>query len=85
MLSAGIGCIGFSWVRINQSLNNKREQNFKTINFLQAASPACTELEIIVVDWFGRAIGLPKDFLALEKDSKGGELTFFFSNDKIYY
>ncbi|EEB13798.1 Aromatic-L-amino-acid decarboxylase, putative [Pediculus humanus corporis] len=50
MLSAGIGCIGFSW----------------------AASPACTELEIIVVDWFGRAIGLPKDFLALEKDSKGG-------------
>ncbi|KAK6618265.1 Tyrosine decarboxylase [Polyplax serrata] len=50
MLSAGIGCIGFSW----------------------AASPACTELETIVVDWFGKAIGLPSEFLALEEGSKGG-------------
>ncbi|KAL0268429.1 UNVERIFIED_CONTAM: hypothetical protein PYX00_010382 [Menopon gallinae] len=50
MLSAGIGCIGFSW----------------------AASPACTELETIVVDWFGKAIGLPKEFLALEEGSRGG-------------
>ncbi|XP_047510678.1 tyrosine decarboxylase [Pieris napi] len=50
MLSAGIGCIGFSW----------------------AASPACTELEIIMLDWMGKAIGLPPAFLALEEGSKGG-------------
>ncbi|CAB3236454.1 unnamed protein product [Arctia plantaginis] len=50
MLSAGIGCIGFSW----------------------AASPACTELEIIMLDWMGKAIGLPPSFLALEEGSKGG-------------
>ncbi|KAF9802353.1 hypothetical protein SFRURICE_009035 [Spodoptera frugiperda] len=50
MLSAGIGCIGFSW----------------------AASPACTELEIIMLDWMGKAIGLPPQFLALEEGSKGG-------------
>ncbi|XP_073944162.1 tyrosine decarboxylase 2 [Choristoneura fumiferana] len=50
MLSAGIGCVGFSW----------------------AASPACTELEIIMLDWLGKAIGLPPQFLALEQGSKGG-------------
>ncbi|XP_045484824.1 tyrosine decarboxylase [Pieris rapae] len=50
MLSAGIGCIGFSW----------------------AASPACTELEVIILDWIGKAIGLPPAFLALQEGSKGG-------------
>ncbi|XP_026494990.1 tyrosine decarboxylase [Vanessa tameamea] len=50
MLSAGIGCIGFSW----------------------AASPACTELEVIMLDWMGKAIGLPPAFLPFEEGSKGG-------------
>ncbi|XP_044753420.1 aromatic-L-amino-acid decarboxylase isoform X2 [Coccinella septempunctata] len=50
ILSAGIGCIGFSW----------------------AASPACTELETIVLDWFGRAIGLPNAFLSYPEESRGG-------------
>lgn len=36
----------------------------------QAASPACTELETIVLDWLGKAIGLPDDFLAFK--GKGG-------------
>lgn len=40
--------------------------------FHQAASPACTELETIVLDWLGKAIGLPDDFLALKEGSKGG-------------
>lgn len=39
---------------------------------LQAASPACTELETIVMDWFGKAIGLPNDFITSSKGSKGG-------------
>lgn len=62
---------------------------------MQAASPVCTELETIVLDWLGKyiipnlyhfnhlsqikkcpssgkAIGLPDDFLALKKGSKGG-------------
>ncbi|XP_045474538.1 tyrosine decarboxylase-like [Harmonia axyridis] len=50
ILSAGIGCIGFSW----------------------AASPACTELETIVLDWFGKAIGLPDQFLSYPEESRGG-------------
>lgn len=42
------------------------------IGFSWASSPACTELETIVMDWLGKAIGLPDDFLALKKGSKGG-------------
>ena len=37
-----------------------------------AASPACTELETIVLDWFGQMIGLPADFLSINENSKGG-------------
>ncbi|KOB77527.1 Aromatic amino acid decarboxylase [Operophtera brumata] len=58
MLSAGIGCVGFSWASANL--------------FLVAASPACTELEIIMLDWMGKAIGLPPAFLPFEEGSKGG-------------
>ncbi|XP_063698452.1 tyrosine decarboxylase [Culicoides brevitarsis] len=42
------------------------------IGFSWAASPACTELETIVLDWLGKAIGLPDEFLALKEGSKGG-------------
>ena len=42
------------------------------IGFSWAASPACTELETIVCDWFGKAIGLPTDFLYFNPASKGG-------------
>nr|XP_003222345.1 PREDICTED: aromatic-L-amino-acid decarboxylase [Anolis carolinensis] len=49
MLSAGIGCIGFSW----------------------ASSPVCTELETVMLDWLGKMINLPPNFLA-EKNGQGG-------------
>lgn len=39
---------------------------------LKASSPACSELETIVVNWIGKALGLPNHFLALTKDSLGG-------------
>ncbi|XP_058054367.1 tyrosine decarboxylase [Anopheles bellator] len=42
------------------------------IGFSWAASPACTELETIVLDWLGKAIGLPDSFLALKPGSRGG-------------
>ncbi|XP_023713317.1 aromatic-L-amino-acid decarboxylase [Cryptotermes secundus] len=42
------------------------------IGFSWAASPACTELETIVLDWLGKAIGLPDEFLAFAQGSKGG-------------
>ncbi|XP_034478533.1 tyrosine decarboxylase [Drosophila innubila] len=42
------------------------------IGFSWAASPACTELETIVLDWLGKAIGLPDHFLGLKEGSTGG-------------
>ncbi|XP_045623400.1 aromatic-L-amino-acid decarboxylase [Procambarus clarkii] len=42
------------------------------IGFSWAASPACTELETIVLDWLGKMVGLPEDFLSYSENSKGG-------------
>ncbi|CAH0720743.1 unnamed protein product, partial [Brenthis ino] len=42
------------------------------IGFSWAAGPALTELEIIVLDWIGKAIGLPTGFLTYGEGSKGG-------------
>ncbi|XP_066997952.2 aromatic-L-amino-acid decarboxylase [Anabrus simplex] len=42
------------------------------IGFSWAASPACTELETIVLDWLGKAIGLPQEFLTFATNSRGG-------------
>jgi glutamate/tyrosine decarboxylase-like PLP-dependent enzyme len=67
MLSSGMGCIGFSWVLSPSILNL-----LLMLSALQAASPALTELETIVLDWLGKAIGLPDQFLALKEGSRGG-------------
>ncbi|GAB1609487.1 aromatic-L-amino-acid decarboxylase [Argonauta hians] len=40
------------------------------VGFSWAASPACTELETIVLDWIGKMIGLPVEFL--HESGKGG-------------
>lgn len=37
----------------------------------QASSPACTELETVVLDWLGKMLNLPEEFLA-GSDGKGG-------------
>lgn len=39
---------------------------------LKASSPACTELETIVMSWLGKMIGLPDVFLHTNSASKGG-------------
>ncbi|XP_070515214.1 aromatic-L-amino-acid decarboxylase isoform X1 [Cardiocondyla obscurior] len=41
------------------------------IGFSWAASPACTELETIVLDWYAKAIDLPVEFLSEEKSGGG--------------
>ncbi|KAG8572372.1 hypothetical protein GDO81_012030 [Engystomops pustulosus] len=42
------------------------------IGFSWASSPACTELETIMLDWLGKVIGLPEEFLAGSKGEGGG-------------
>lgn len=39
---------------------------------MQASSPVCTELETIVMNWLGKMIGLPEDFLHRIGGSGGG-------------
>ncbi|XP_029445586.1 aromatic-L-amino-acid decarboxylase [Rhinatrema bivittatum] len=41
------------------------------IGFSWAASPACTEMETVMLDWLGKMINLPKQFLA-ENEGEGG-------------
>ncbi|XP_076271306.1 aromatic-L-amino-acid decarboxylase-like [Rhynchophorus ferrugineus] len=42
------------------------------IGFSWIASPACTELEVVMLDWLGKAIGLPNEFLACSGGKAGG-------------
>lgn len=39
---------------------------------LQASSPACTELETITLNWLGKMIGLPDEFLHMGGNGQGG-------------
>lgn len=38
----------------------------------QAASPACTELETVMMDWLGKMLKLPEAFLAGQVGEGGG-------------
>lgn len=38
----------------------------------QIASPACTELEVVMLDWLGKMLDLPKEFLACSGGKGGG-------------
>ncbi len=42
------------------------------VGFSWAASPACTELETIMLDWMGKMAGLPDAFLSNKQGSIGG-------------
>ncbi|KAL5281288.1 DDC family protein [Megaselia abdita] len=42
------------------------------IGFSWIASPACTELEVVMLDWLGKMIGLPEEFLACSGGKGGG-------------
>ena len=40
--------------------------------FFQASSPACTELEMNIMDWLAKMLGLPEYFLHHHPSSRGG-------------
>ncbi|KAK0086708.1 hypothetical protein PV325_002705 [Microctonus aethiopoides] len=42
------------------------------IGFTWIASPACTELEVVMLDWLGKMLELPKEFLACSGGKGGG-------------
>lgn len=51
----------------------------------QAASPACTELETVVLDWLGKMLKLPEEFLAGTEGKGGGVIQVSSQNLKFYY
>ncbi|CRK86290.1 CLUMA_CG000177, isoform A [Clunio marinus] len=42
------------------------------IGFTWIASPACTELEVVMLDWLGKMLDLPSEFLASSGGKGGG-------------
>ncbi|XP_063604630.1 aromatic-L-amino-acid decarboxylase-like [Penaeus indicus] len=42
------------------------------IGFSWNSSPACTELEVVMMDWLGQLLDLPKEFLAASGGTGGG-------------
>ncbi|XP_047000053.1 aromatic-L-amino-acid decarboxylase [Schistocerca americana] len=42
------------------------------IGFSWISSPACTELEVVMMDWLGKMLGLPLEFLACSGGKAGG-------------
>ncbi|XP_037773300.1 aromatic-L-amino-acid decarboxylase-like [Penaeus monodon] len=42
------------------------------IGFTWISSPACTELEVVMMDWLGQLLGLPNEFLAASGGAGGG-------------
>ncbi|KAF7255964.1 hypothetical protein EG68_07454 [Paragonimus skrjabini miyazakii] len=45
------------------------------LGFAWLSCPACTELEVIVLDWLVHALGLPKKFLSTENSSNNFEIS----------
>ncbi|KAJ8311366.1 hypothetical protein KUTeg_010721 [Tegillarca granosa] len=54
------------------------------LGFTWASSPACTELEIIVMDWLAKMIGLPPEFLHSNKQTMGGGVIQLTASDSTF-
>jgi hypothetical protein len=90
MLTDAIGCNGFSWVRLNCDFLNRTKYlivcllpEIFFIFVTQAASPACTELEVIMLDWVGKMMGLPPDFACFGEGSRGGGVIQGSASDAV--
>ena len=66
ILSDAINCVGFSWVNIYMNFFSYLEDK---CGCCQIASPACTELEVVVMDWLAKILDLPEMFMS---GGKGG-------------
>lgn len=71
MLADAINCLGFTWVGLRKHWC-VAECCYVREFLLQASSPACTELETITLNWLGKMIGLPDDFLHMGGNGNGG-------------
>lgn len=83
MFSTVTGTQGFSWVNMT-FLKLMSEFSMKT--HLQAACPAVTELETVMLDWFAKALALPDFFLSKfsNPNSKAGACIQGSASDAIF-
>lgn len=44
----------------------------KFLYFFQMSSPACTELEVVTMNWLGKLLGIPEEFLSCSRGPGGG-------------
>lgn len=57
---------------------------FNCLGFTWASSPACTELEVIVMDWLGAALNLPPFFLNKPSNGRGGGVIQTTASDATF-
>ena len=50
------------------------------IGFTWASSPACTELESLVMDWLVKSLGLPNKFLSSNQEPYGGGVLHVYAS-----
>ena len=60
-------CLGGRWGHLGAL-----KQSDELLPLFQASSPACTELEMNVMDWLAKMLGLPEHFLHHHPGSQGG-------------
>lgn len=53
-------------------VGNMLSDGLAVIGFSWIASPACTELEVIMMNWLGKLLGLPEEFLNCSSGPGGG-------------
>ena len=53
------------------------------MSHFKASSPACTELETVVMNWLGKMIGLPEEFLHTRVNSTGGGAIQVSTSDSL--
>ncbi|KAH0619987.1 hypothetical protein JD844_014470 [Phrynosoma platyrhinos] len=61
-----------SWDSIFKDIEKIIMPGVRAYSQPMASSPACTELEMNVMDWLAQMLGLPHTFLHYHPDSKGG-------------
>jgi len=68
---------------LNPTIQNENINKFAIVP--QITSPACTELEVQVMNWFGKILELPKEFLNESEGPGGGVLQVFLKKINYLY
>uniref|UniRef100_T1GEZ3 Aromatic-L-amino-acid decarboxylase n=1 Tax=Megaselia scalaris TaxID=36166 RepID=T1GEZ3_MEGSC len=71
------------WKVICCHIGRNANSRLSTVVSTWNSNPAGTELETVVLDWFGRAMEIPKGFLKLHPGSAGGSVVLSSGSESI--